>query len=109
RPVFDHRHAAAETAVSLCQFEADVAAAEHDQVRGQTIEFERLDMRERPGVREAGGWWDRRTRPQVEEHPLARQHARAAVAQTHLKRFRRYEPPIPHDQLGTTLLVQIQV
>ena len=54
RPVLDHRHAAAETAVSLGQFEADIAAAEHDQVRGQAIEFEHLDVRERPGVRQAG-------------------------------------------------------
>ena len=44
RPVLDHRHAAAETAVSLGEFEADVAAAEHDQVRGQTVEFERFDV-----------------------------------------------------------------
>ena len=66
-------------------------------------------LRERPGVREAGDWRDRRTRPHVEENPLARQHARAAVAQTHLQRFRRHEPPVPHDQLGAALLVQVQV
>ena len=52
--MLEHRHTTAETAASLCQFEADVAAAEHDQVGGQTIEFERLDVRERPGVHEAG-------------------------------------------------------
>src|SRR5207253_14650 len=65
RPVLDHRHAAAETAVSLCELEADVAAAEHDQVRGQTVELERLDVCEWLGVREAGRWRDRRTRAQV--------------------------------------------
>ena len=48
-------------------------------------------------------------RPQVEENPLARQHARSAVVQSHLKRFRRHEPPVPHDQLGAALLVQFQV
>ena len=37
RPVLDHRHPAAETAVSLCEFKADVAAAEHDQVRRQAV------------------------------------------------------------------------
>jgi hypothetical protein len=60
-------------------------------------------------AREAGGCWDRRTRAQVEEHPLAPQHPRAAVAQTDLQRFRRHEPPVPHDQLGAALLVQVQV
>jgi hypothetical protein len=107
--VLDHRHAAAETVVSLCQFEADVAAAQHDQVLGQPVEFERLDVGERLGAREAGGGRDRRARPHVKENPLARQHARAAVAQTYLERFRRHEPPIPHDQLGAALPVQVQV
>ena len=103
RPVLDHRHAAAETAVRLGEFQADVAAAEDDQVRRQAVEFQRLDVRQRPGVREAGGRRDRRPRPDVEEDPLALQHARAAVAQAHLQRFRRHEPPVAHDQLGAAL------
>ena len=51
RAVLDHRHAAAKAPVGLCQFDADIAAAEHNQVRGQTIEFECLDVRERLGCR----------------------------------------------------------
>ena len=35
RPVLDDGHAAAEAAVSLGQFETDLAAAEHDPMRGQ--------------------------------------------------------------------------
>jgi hypothetical protein len=54
RPGLDHGHAAAEAAISLRQFEADIAAAEHHQMRGCIVEFERLDMGQRPGGFEAG-------------------------------------------------------
>lgn len=37
RPMFDNRHAATEAAVGLSQFEADIAATEHDQVRRQVV------------------------------------------------------------------------
>ena len=46
---------------------------------------------------------------EVEEHALALQHARAAVAQSHLQRFRLDEPPVAHDQLGTALVIQFQM
>ena len=91
--MLDDRHAAAEAAVGLRQFEADIAAAEHDQVRRQIVELQRLDMRERPGGLEAGNVRNCRVRSDVEEHLVARQHARAAVVQAHLERFRRDETP----------------
>jgi len=31
----------------LCEFQSDVAAADHDQMVGQSIELERLDIGER--------------------------------------------------------------
>ena len=74
RPVLDDRHAAAEAAVRLRQFEADIAAAEHDEVRGQAVELERLDMRERLGSGQAGNRRDRGVRAHIEEHAIARQH-----------------------------------
>ncbi len=52
--MLDNGDAAAEAAVGLGEFEADIAAAEDDQVRGQSVEFEQLDVRERSGIRQAG-------------------------------------------------------
>ncbi len=49
----DDRHAAAEASERLGRLDADVAAAEHDQMRRQVIELERLDVRERAGRLEA--------------------------------------------------------
>ena len=93
RPGLDDRHAAAEATIGLRQFEADIAAAEHDQMRRQVVELQRLDMRERPGRLEAGNVRDGRVRSDVEEDLLAGQHARAAVVQAHLERLRRHEAP----------------
>ena len=39
RPMLDDRHAAAEAAIGLRQFEADIAAAEHDQMWRHIVEF----------------------------------------------------------------------
>ena len=76
RSVLDDGHAAAEAAVGLRQFEADIAAAEHDQMRRQIVEFQRLDIRQRPGGIEAGNVWYRRMGSDIEEHLIAGQHAR---------------------------------
>ena len=46
--MLDDRDAAAEATVSLGQLEADVAAAEHDQMRRHIVELQSLDMGERP-------------------------------------------------------------
>jgi len=48
RSMLDDRDAAAEATVSLGQLEADIAAAEHDQMRRHIVELQSLDMGERP-------------------------------------------------------------
>ena len=70
--MLDHRHPAAETAVGLGEFEADVSAPEHHQVFGHTIEFEHLDVGQRPGVGQPGNGRNRARRPQIQEDLLAR-------------------------------------
>src|SRR5262249_5465474 len=54
RSRLDAGHTAAEATVSLCQFKADISAPEHDQMRRQVIELERLNMGERPAGFETG-------------------------------------------------------
>ena len=109
RPGLDDRHAAAEAAISLGQFEADIAAAEHDQMRRQVVELQSLDMGERPGGLEARNIRNCRVRSDVEENLVTRQHARPAVIQPHLERFRRHKTPAPHDQFGAGRLVVLQM
>ena len=74
RPGLDDRHPVAEATVGVPHFEADIAAAEHDQMRGEVIELERLDMGERPGRLEAGNARNCRMRP-----PMASPDCRATA------------------------------
>src|SRR5262249_3977566 len=47
--------------------------------------------------------------PEVEEDPVADQHARAAVVQAYLERLRRHEAPRAQDQLGAARLEEVQM
>ena len=100
RAGLDHRHAAAESAVGLGHFEADIAAAEHDQMRGHVVEFEHLDVRERPGVRQAGMFGIVACVPTLRKTRSPDSTRVPPSFEAHLQRFRRDEPPAPHDQLG---------
>src|SRR4029453_2131371 len=99
---------ASEAAVRLGEFEADIPAAEDDEMLGQPVELEQLDVRERSGIRQAGNRWNRGMRPEVEEHALPFQHSCATLVQTHLQRLRSDESRRAHDQLGTARLVVFQ-
>src|SRR5439155_9149273 len=86
--VVDDGHAASEAAVGLGEFEANVSAAEDDEMLGQPVELEQLDVRERSGIRQAGNRWNRGVRPHVEEQSLPFHRSCATLVQTHLKRLR---------------------
>ena len=110
RPVLDNRHAAPKAAISVRQFEADVATAKHHQMRGCIVELKRLDIGQRPRGFEARNRGDCRMRADVEEDLVTYQQPRAAVIQPHLGRFRRDKPPAAHNQFGAggPVVVQMQ-
>ena len=54
-------------------------------------ELQRLDVRKRSGRIEARHIWNCRMGSNVEKNLIARQHARPAVIQTDLERFRSHE------------------
>ena len=95
--------------MSLREFEAGIAAPDHDQMRRQVIELQSLDMRERSCGLEAGNARNRCVGPDVEEDFVARQRARPAVIQAHLERLRRHKAPASHDQLGAARLIVLQM
>ena len=78
-------------------------------MRRQVVELQSLDMRERSGGLEARNARNCRVRSDVEKDLVARQHARPAVIQAHLERFRRHKTPGPHDQFGAARLVVLQM
>jgi hypothetical protein len=84
-------------------------ATEDDQMPGHPVEFEKLDIRQWPGIRQARNWWNRGVSPHVEKNAVACQHARTPVIHPDLERFRREETPRAHDQFSAAGFVLIQV
>src|SRR5262245_29402917 len=79
------------------------------QAAARAFDMVGLDVGERPGSLKTGNGWNCRMRSDAEENPIAGQHARPAVIETHLQRFRRHEAPAPHDQFGPGHLVVLQM
>lgn len=75
----------------------------------QTVELQGLDVGHWPSSLEARNARYCRVRSDIEENLVGRQHARSALIQPHLDRFRRHETPASHDQLGAARLVPFQV
>jgi hypothetical protein len=67
----DDRHAATKAKVSLGQFEADIAAPEHDQMWRQVVELQSLNMSEGSGGFEARNARNCRVRSAVNHVALA--------------------------------------
>ncbi len=99
RAALDDRDAAAEPPHRLGEFQADVAAAEDDEVVGQAFQVQGFDVRHRPGGGEPGHVGNAGAGADVDEDTLAPQQPRAAGVQRHLHRFRFREPRLAHDQL----------
>src|SRR5262249_56002234 len=108
-PGLDHGPGAAKPPISLRKFEADITRPQHDQVRRHIVELEGLDVGERPRSLEAGNGGNSRMRSDIDEYAIARQHARSAVIEMHLERFRRDEVSVSHDQLAAARLVIVQI
>src|SRR5215831_19337572 len=80
-PTLQNGDTASETHECLREFQANVAAAQHDHMARQAVEFERLDVRERMRGAKAGDVGDGRMGAQIQEHAVAIKRAYAAVLQ----------------------------
>src|SRR6266851_3560945 len=82
--MFDHDHIRAEPTKRLREFKADVAAAEHNQMPGQAIKLQRLDMRHRRSLGQAGHLRNCCARTEVEKDAVSLDGSRTAIAQLDL-------------------------
>src|SRR5216683_967771 len=81
RTMFDHGHIRAEPTKRLREFKADVPAAEHNQMPGQAIELQRLDMRHWRSLSKAGHLRNCGARIEVEKDAVSLDGSRTAIAQ----------------------------
>jgi hypothetical protein len=93
----------------LRQLEARIAAADHDQVRGQVIKLERLDVRERPRLGKAGNFGNSGMRSDIEKDLIGHERARSSAMHGHFKSLRRDKAAAAHDQFGAACFVVCQV
>ncbi len=91
--VLDHRHLAAETAVHLAELEADVAAADHQQVLRHLVEVHHVAVGEVGDAVDAGDRQDQRPGAGVEDHDVA-----AEAAPVHLDGVGVDEAPLAAEE-----------
>src|SRR5438093_6111145 len=103
------RHPTTEATVSLGEFKTHIATPEDDQMWRQVVEFQSLNICEQSGSLEARNLRNCRVRSDVKENLLTRQHARPAIIEAYLERFRCHKTPIPQDQFGSACLVVLQM
>ncbi len=101
RRLLDDGDAAAEAPEGLRHLEADIAAAEHDQMRGKPIELERLDMGQRRGAGHPRYIRDRRARAEIEKDALPLKTPRATLRQPDLDRPGRNEAALAENEFQT--------
>ena len=95
----DHRHARAEPARCLCQLEANVPTAHHDEMIGDTLQVEHFDMRHRLGVSQSRHLGNRRARADAQDDTFARDRSRAPVVEIDDNGLRSHEARLTHDQV----------
>ncbi len=101
RAGFDHGHPRAKSPNRLRELKTHVAAAQHDQMLGQSIEVESLHMRHRFRSLESRQFRDGRAGTEVEKHTVGENGSFATAIEINLDGSRSYESSIPHYQFSS--------
>src|SRR5262245_35051935 len=109
RTGLDDGHAAAESAIGLGHLQANITAAEHDEMRRLNVELQNLNMGKRPDRLQPGNARNCGMRADVDDDLATGQHALATVVHSNFDGFRRDEASTTHDELGTAGLIGVEV
>ena len=102
-------HLRAETAEGLGEFESYIARAENQEVLRDVIEFQCLDVRERPRLDQPRNRFQRGPRARIDDDILAAKRARPAVGQLNLDGLGGDETPRTHNQFRAALPVMVEM
>src|SRR5246500_5803285 len=89
---FDDRYLAAKAAVDLAEFEADIAAADNDQMLRQKVDVHHRRIRQVGHFVYAGHWRHQRPAPDIDKDPFSAQPPSIVVIGGDFHRLRRREP-----------------
>jgi len=99
RGLLKHGYSAAEAPEGLCHFEADIAAAEHNQMPGNPIELKRLDMSQRNCATQPGNVGDGGVRAEIEKDALCLEAPCPTLAQPNFDRLGSDEATLAKDEV----------
>lgn len=105
----DDRHAATKAPIRLRHLDADVTAAEHDQMRWCVVEVKRADMRQRLGGSQSRHIGNGSVCADIDDHLVAAERACAAIVELHLDRLRANEPANAHDEFRAARCIRLHM
>ncbi len=91
---FDDRYLAAKAAVHLAEFEADIAAADNDEMVRQKIDVHHRRIRQVGHFVSAGHWRHQRPAADIDKDPLSAQPPSIVCSGSDFHRLRRREPGV---------------
>jgi hypothetical protein len=108
-PASNQCYPASRPAYGLRHLNSDIPASQNDQVFGEALPVERLDMRQGLGILQPGDVRYGGVTSHVHKYPLAGQRSLAAIAQTDVQGARSNERTFSENQLGAGRVVLIEM
>ena len=105
----DDGNLAAEPAHRLREFQADVAAADHNQMLGKLIQFKRLDMREWLRIGQAGHCIQCSPRTGADDYIGSAEAANLSVRESGFQSLRADEASRSENEFRARLLEVLQI
>src|SRR5262249_47657678 len=105
----DHSHLASESMHCLGQLQSDIAAADHEEMCGDFIQFECFDVCKGLRSNKAGNWFEDSACTCVNDHMGSSESTRCSVRKCGLQRSRADEASGAEDEFRAALLVVIEI
>ena len=104
-----HRNIATKSSHRLGQFYSDIAAADNEEMFGNLVEFERLDMRERLCFSKARNRCQRGPGTRTDDHVCAAQLTGRSISESHVHGSRSNKPSVSQNELRSGFSVGFQI
>ena len=105
----DQRYLGTKTAEGLGEFESDITGAQDQEMLRNLIEFQRLDMCERPHLGQSMNRFKRSSRAGVDDDILTAKRSRPAAGHFGFDSLGAHETPHTHHQFRTAFLVKVEM
>src|SRR5215470_18522596 len=105
----DHSHLAAESTHGLGQLYSDIAAADHEKMCGDFLQFECFDVCKGLRLNKARNWFEHSACPGVDDHMGSSELTRGSVRQCGLQSLGANEASGAEDEFRAARLVVVEI